>query len=431
MAGGMQSDRQAETMAIASKAFAQGRLDLADRICRELHESGLATWQSWLLVAEVAAKVARADVASDAIENAARLPGAESGRLDAVRRRLESIAPPVTGGVLVIRSWGQGFWSDVDHVLGQLLLAEITGRTPLVHWGANSRYGGAQLARGRHAGESDPACNIWDHFFKPVSSLCLADVVGRGHAYFPSKWNDANLTVLDNGSMSGLQARRAAVSFLNRGEAVAVSDFYTPLMALRHWLPPEHRLFGKRVDAIYLDLIARYLTPNDEIAARLSVLERTLDPRPVIAVHVRGSDKYLEVPHLVRETATAHQHIESLCAKLGRARVLLLTDWKPAVDEYRARYGDRVMLSGATTTSSGVGMHFQPALDGRNLGTEVLLDTLLASRCDAFVGTGHSNVSIFMDYFGRLRPAGWTDETAILLGPHVHHGYWRELLMPR
>ncbi|MDK9702056.1 MAG: hypothetical protein OEL20_02880 [Sulfuritalea sp.] len=45
-------------------------------------------------------------------------------------------------GFLLIRAWGAGFWSDVDHVLGQLLLAEITGRIPIVHWGAESLFGG-------------------------------------------------------------------------------------------------------------------------------------------------------------------------------------------------------------------------------------------------------------------------------------------------
>ncbi|MCR2600326.1 hypothetical protein NSP09_24715, partial [Salmonella enterica] len=41
---------------------------------------------------------------------------------------------------LVIKSWGFGFWSDVSQVLGSLLLAEITGRTPVTHWGRNSLF---------------------------------------------------------------------------------------------------------------------------------------------------------------------------------------------------------------------------------------------------------------------------------------------------
>ncbi len=35
---------------------------------------------------------------------------------------------------LLIKSWGCGFWSDVDHVMGQLLVAEITNRIPVIYW---------------------------------------------------------------------------------------------------------------------------------------------------------------------------------------------------------------------------------------------------------------------------------------------------------
>lgn len=42
---------------------------------------------------------------------------------------------------LLIKSWGFGFYSDVIAVLGSLLLAEITHRTPVVHWGKNSLFG--------------------------------------------------------------------------------------------------------------------------------------------------------------------------------------------------------------------------------------------------------------------------------------------------
>ncbi|MFN9971702.1 MAG: hypothetical protein ACK58T_17615, partial [Phycisphaerae bacterium] len=233
----VQPAQQNAAINAATQAFAHGRFDLADRICRELQEIGWDHWQSWLIVAQVAVKVSRRDVAEDAVTRSAALPGADAKRLDAVRALIASMtpgpdpAPPTSSSdrILVIRSWSQGFWSDVDHVLGQLLLAEITGRTPLVHWGANSRFGGPQLPRWKNPGESDPAHNLWNHFFKPVSSLTLVDVLrdAKGRKFFPSKWNDANLTVIDNGAMTGPQSRIAAVSFLNRPEPIAVSDFHT------------------------------------------------------------------------------------------------------------------------------------------------------------------------------------------------------------
>src|SRR5580765_3885445 len=41
---------------------------------------------------------------------------------------------------LLIKSWGKGFWSDVDHVLGALLAAEMTRRTPIVHSGGKCLF---------------------------------------------------------------------------------------------------------------------------------------------------------------------------------------------------------------------------------------------------------------------------------------------------
>ena len=41
---------------------------------------------------------------------------------------------------LLIKAWGFGFWSDVLHVLGGLMLAELTRRQPVVFWGSNSLY---------------------------------------------------------------------------------------------------------------------------------------------------------------------------------------------------------------------------------------------------------------------------------------------------
>ena len=36
---------------------------------------------------------------------------------------------------LLIKAWGYGFFSDVNHILGQLLIAEMTERIPIVYWG--------------------------------------------------------------------------------------------------------------------------------------------------------------------------------------------------------------------------------------------------------------------------------------------------------
>ncbi len=69
---------------------------------------------------------------------------------------------------LLIKSWGCGFWSDVDHVMGQLLAAELTNRTPVIYWGPNSLYAKSFQS------------NAFDLYFEPVSEYTIQDLVRRG-----------------------------------------------------------------------------------------------------------------------------------------------------------------------------------------------------------------------------------------------------------
>src|SRR4051812_589750 len=78
---------------------------------------------------------------------------------------------------LLIKPWGYGFCSDLDHVLGALLVAEMTGRIPVTLWGAGSRF-------------RDNEEDAWSNFFEPVSKYTIADLVGKNMSWFPAKWTD-------------------------------------------------------------------------------------------------------------------------------------------------------------------------------------------------------------------------------------------------
>ncbi len=419
-----QDERHAGLIAYATAAMSRGEYELAERVSREVIAEGGKFPEAWELIAETALRVSRADVAAEAIEQANRLRPAETPVVAGLRARATNlpVQPRAQGQRYhIIRSWGQGFWSDVDHVMGQLLVAEITERTPIVHWGMNSRF--------RDAGES-AASNAWDQFFEPVSRLAIADVVGHGLEYFPPKWNDGNLTVGDNGSFQGPHSRLAALDFFARQEAVTVSDFHAPMLALTHWIPRGHRLHAKSVQQIYMDLMRKYLKPRREFVTRADSFASKNLSRPTIAVHVRGSDKSLELGDLHSSAMQYHHEIATLSPTMGgKPKILLVTDWAPAEVEYRARYGDRVIVSGATKTSLTTGMHFQPALMGRKLGEEVLMDAMIASRCHAFVGLAYSNVSAHIGYLGR-RTKGWDDARSILIGPSLH-GIYNSFLLKR
>jgi protein O-GlcNAc transferase len=68
------------------------------------------------------------------------------------------------GNFLLIKAWSYGFWSDVSHVLGQLLVAEITGRTPIVHWDSNSLFG------------DGTGSNAFEFYFETLSDVDVGDI---------------------------------------------------------------------------------------------------------------------------------------------------------------------------------------------------------------------------------------------------------------
>jgi hypothetical protein len=423
---------RAETLSIAERGLRDGNLDLADRACRELEQRGADSWRTWQIVAEVALRLGMRDVGLDAVSRALQDLSADRALLEPMRAGLERLPEPAApaGGdrYHVIRAWGQGFWSDVDHVLGQLLVAELTGRTPIVSWGASSRFGGRELPRGR-GGDPDPAHSAWNFFFRPVSACGVADLAGRKLAFFPSKFRERNLTAADSGQMEGPGSRLGALAFLGRAEPVTVSDFHTPMVALANWVPAWHRLHRVRLERMYEDLITRYLIPTDEIHAKADAAAAAigLGDGPVIAVHVRGSDKTQELTDLHSVHALYQQQIVRLIKEHGPStRVLLLTDWAPAEAEYRARLGARLLLTPSVKTGEPRGLHFQNLRPGRQLGEEVLIDALLATRCAAFVGLAYSNVSAFIAYWRSVLLGQQVGD--VLIGPHLHRAYNLPLL---
>src|SRR5262249_51225321 len=157
---------------------------------------------------------------------------------------------------LLIKAWGAGFWSDVDHVLGSLLLAEMTGRTPVVRWGARSLFAEPHDA------------DAWGVYFEPVSAAKPEELTGRGFSYVPAKWNDRSLASDGLNLFRGPGSRLGALHFLNRPEDVAVCDFHVGIRSILPWLRPGHRLHGVPIEEVYRDLLRRHVRPRAQWLAR-------------------------------------------------------------------------------------------------------------------------------------------------------------------
>ncbi len=319
-------------------------------------------------------------------------------------------APAAPPRYLLIREWGAGFWSDVDHVLGQLLVAEITGRVPIVHWGPGSRFGDGSEA------------DAWARYFEPVSGVggaTLADLSPLHAAgdVAPAKWKSVPLTGKVPNRWSGPGSRTNSLDVMASGAAVVVSDFHYGVCSARDWLEPDHPMHGKDTLTIYRWLCGKYLRPRADVLAAVDAFVAghlaPPDARPALAVHVRGTDKQTETSPFGDLSALYPEHLDAMNDRHQPRRMFLMTDEAAAAEHFTRTFGERVCMTGARRGGGPVGIHFDAAADGLALGREVLIDALIATRCDCFVGFGPSNVTGMI-----LALKEWPAESVTYVGPN-------------
>lgn len=270
----------------------------------------------------------------------------------------------------------------MSHVFGCLLLAEITGRAPVTHWGLNSLYGD---------GSDSDAFRL---YFEPVSPFSREDLRGAA-SVFPAARN----------------LRLSPLAFLDRPEIVAVSDFYVHPPDLLPFLPVAHPWRGRPREEVYRLIAAKRLRLRPAIADEIEAFHREhLTGPPVIAVHFRGTDKFHEAPDAPGLDAY-FSHVDREAADW---RIFLLTDQAQAVDAFRARYGARVIVTQARRSHDASPVHLGRKEDRVRLGIEIIKDVYLALRCQKFVGLGMSNPSVMI---AALR--NWAAGDCRLLGPSL------------
>lgn len=391
----------------------QGNLALADVLARET----LRLAPGYPGVYTMLARVARVAGEPEWAEAFAARDAQQAGSTEPVAPAPWSPAdtPDPADRFLLIRSWGYGFWSDVDHVLSQIFLAEITGRTPVVHWAANSLF--------HSPGDS----NAWESFFQPVSDVQPDELASRGLPVFPDKWAGRDPLGADVNKLQGPGSRAAAVYFLHAEQPLAVADFHTGLVSVLDWVRPGHPAAGKTIEQLYRELVRRHLRLQPTVAAHIDALASSVLPEgPRIAVHMRGSDKLLEDAKIGETIDRAPARIDAMLERLPGAAIFLLTDDEHLLARFRERYGDRVRTTDVARSSDRKGVHTRREHDPRRLGMEVLADTYLAARCDEFLGLGSSNLSCMVQYL-----KDWPEGACSLLGESLHHKRNWSIHMPR
>ena len=396
---------QDELLDFATRALKAGNLAPAEIACRELLDFEPQNAAALHLLGFIAAKVGARDQAIAYFQSACEIEPANAAireNLAAVLAMPQPFVPPGPR-YLLIKSWGCGFWADSVQVLGSLLLAEVTGRIPVTHWGPESLFSDKS---GRDA---------FTRYFEPVSGAALADIA-QGASYFPPRWHAGNLTGSDLGKWEGKGSRAGAVYFLNRPETVVVSDFHIGPVNVMPWLPQAHPMHGKKLPEVYRYLIGKYLKPRAEIVQACDgFFDTHLKGAPFVAVHMRGSDKALEDPQL----ETTNRAMQAALGALDPSwRIFLMTDDVRCLERMKALYGTRIVATDCQRSATAEGLHYQPATDPLLAAREILVDSYLALRARHFIGNGRSNVSAIIAV-----SKDWPPEALTLIG--------RSLLMDR
>lgn len=294
---------------------------------------------------------------------------------------------------LLIKSWGTGFWSEIDNLIGNLLLAEITGRIPVVDWGANNLFC------------DSPDENAFEQFFLPLNTFDAKGLASGDYSYFSPKWNRQNILSCDNDKLQGRFSRLPGVYYLNRDEDVLVSDYFVAVNELAEWIPSDHPLSGFSVDELYRALYRKYLHLKPEIVTEIEDFWNTeVGDGTVLAAHVRGSDKVSEDANLPIINQLYHSEIALYLKRFPKARIFLLTDSEPVVQDFLKCYGQRLIAAPCSRTSNAQGTHFQPSASRHALGFEVIRDVVTATRCHSFLGYGLSSVSCAVAYLREWHP---------------------------
>ncbi len=146
------------------------------------------------------------------------------------------------------------------------------------------------------------------------------------------------------------------------------------------------------------ETIGRYIKPNSNLLGKVDAFVNAyFGKHGVLGVHIRGTD--LEYMPIV-SPAEYLEHVDARIRQDGQLKIFLATDQSQYLDLFKQRYGDRLLYTASFRSDNDVGVHFRQELSPYDKGEQVLIDTLLLSRCD-FLIKGNSSVPELAMYFNK------------------------------
>lgn len=144
---------------------------------------------------------------------------------------------------------------------------------------------------------------------------------------------------------------------------------------------------------------------NDRIRIKKEIMEkvdefyrRYLKSEKCLGVHYRGGAdalKYISAnPYNIKYPLSGYfEKVDNLLSSMGFTKIFLATDDPKALEEFKNRYGYKVVSYSTHQNDVVRGIRHITAQNRRILGEEVLIDCLLLSRCD-YLLHGASNIPV-------------------------------------
>ncbi|HHW48213.1 MAG TPA: hypothetical protein GXX14_06305 [Clostridiaceae bacterium] len=319
---------------------------------------------------------------------------------------------------LLIKPWSYRLWYDVEHVLGQLLIAELTNRIPVVFWPTHCLHNGFIHTNG------------FELYFEPVSNYSIFDLTKPGYTFYPPIWDADNLLMEDTGKDTWMY--RSIGDLISSDANVIVGDVYFSISEIIPFIKKNNAAYGMTALEIYRYLYRKYIRVKRDILMEVQGFYQSWlgDGHPLLAVHVRREEDnmviderkdiveehywyrnrgkymtkhsknrkrryfFLGKGRMLKANTQYHAEISKLINKYAIKRIFLLTDSAEVVEEYRKTYGDSVVYTDCKRlTANEPAYNMENHMVKRRRGVEAIKDAYLAAQCDFFIGNNFSSLS--------------------------------------
>ncbi len=278
-------------------------------------------------------------------------------------------------GVYLIRigHHGAGFFAYVQYALNQIQYCERHGLLPVVHY---------DHAYGNHFYDESAGEDVWDYYFEPVAGYTKGDI-------------DKMLADPDDPLTSRHIQKLSDAQIMNLCQFDPDSIFHYTYGYWRENPPVDPDAWYSTMRRKGHEYVASYIKVKESILTEVDTFfDHKMKGNRVLGVHIRGTDmRYAPPVPMECFTTEIDRQLD-----LGFDKVFIATDQSQYIEILVQRYQDRLIYLDCLRSTDANNPMWLADRSPAQQGKEVLVDTLLLSRCN-FMLKCPSAVSEFAHYF--------------------------------